>query len=169
MNFPSSTRTLSLTSLPKATTKPHANWAYCNSKRSIFTCIREYEQLEPTAQHLNWGTRNCKKWKLRNYRWDRQVTDWTSHSETVTPVLPTRISTVYVCMYVSALRPTRSIGLWQFMFRGTACKIVALYAGFDVLTAVVINVSIFWDTAPCSLHVNQRFGGHPLHAGSLLT
>jgi hypothetical protein len=28
-----------------------------------------------------------------------------------------------------------------------------------VLTAVVKNVAIFWDTVPCSLHVSRLFGG----------
>jgi hypothetical protein len=32
------------------------------------------------------------------------------------------------------------------------------YVGFEVLTAVVINVAIYWDIAPCSLYVNQHFG-----------
>jgi hypothetical protein len=27
---------------------------------------------------------------------------------------------------------------------------------FEVLTAVVMNVEIFWDTAPCSPYVNRR-------------
>jgi hypothetical protein len=32
--------------------------------------------------------------------------------------------------------------------------------GFEVLTAVVIKSSIFWDITPCSLlKVNRRFGG----------
>jgi hypothetical protein len=30
--------------------------------------------------------------------------------------------------------------------------------GFDMLTAVVRNVAIFWDIAPCSPYVNRRFG-----------
>jgi hypothetical protein len=29
----------------------------------------------------------------------------------------------------------------------------------EVLTAVVMNVAIFWDVAQCSLFVNRRFGG----------
>jgi hypothetical protein len=29
--------------------------------------------------------------------------------------------------------------------------------GFEVLTAVVINI-VIWDTALCSLYVNRRFG-----------
>jgi hypothetical protein len=33
------------------------------------------------------------------------------------------------------------------------------YAGCEVLTAVVMNVAIIWDIAPCSLNVNRRFGG----------
>jgi hypothetical protein len=34
------------------------------------------------------------------------------------------------------------------------------YVGFEVLTAVVMNSSIFWDITPCSpLKVNRRFGG----------
>jgi hypothetical protein len=33
-------------------------------------------------------------------------------------------------------------------------------AGFEVLTAVVMKSTIFWDITPCSpLKVNQRFGG----------
>jgi hypothetical protein len=32
-------------------------------------------------------------------------------------------------------------------------------AGFEVLTAVVMKVTIFWDIAPFSPYVNQRFGG----------
>jgi hypothetical protein len=32
--------------------------------------------------------------------------------------------------------------------------------GVDVLTAVVMKISIFWDITPCSpLKVNRRFGG----------
>jgi hypothetical protein len=31
--------------------------------------------------------------------------------------------------------------------------------GFEVFTAVVMKVNIFWDVAPCSPHMNQRFGG----------
>jgi hypothetical protein len=34
------------------------------------------------------------------------------------------------------------------------------YVGFEVLTAVVMKSTIFWDTTPCSpLNVNRRFGG----------
>jgi hypothetical protein len=29
---------------------------------------------------------------------------------------------------------------------------------FEVLTALVMNVAIFWDIAPCSPYVNLRFG-----------
>jgi hypothetical protein len=31
--------------------------------------------------------------------------------------------------------------------------------GFDVLTAIIINVAIFWDIAPYSPYVTRRFGG----------
>jgi hypothetical protein len=41
----------------------------------------------------------------------------------------------------------------------TANKTVTGNAGFQVLTAVVVNVVIFWDTAPCSPYVNRRLGG----------
>jgi hypothetical protein len=35
-----------------------------------------------------------------------------------------------------------------------------MYVGSDVLTAVVINSTIFWDITPCSpFKVNRRFGG----------
>jgi hypothetical protein len=33
------------------------------------------------------------------------------------------------------------------------------YVGFEVLTAVVLNFAIFWDTASCSLCMSRRFGG----------
>jgi hypothetical protein len=33
-----------------------------------------------------------------------------------------------------------------------------IYVGFEVLTAAVMNGTVFWDTTPCSpLKVNQRF------------
>jgi hypothetical protein len=35
-----------------------------------------------------------------------------------------------------------------------------VYVGSEVLTAVVMNSTVFWDITPCSpLKVNQRFGG----------
>jgi hypothetical protein len=38
------------------------------------------------------------------------------------------------------------------------------YAGFEVLTAVVMKSSIFWDTTSfCPLKVNGRFGGTYSH------
>jgi hypothetical protein len=36
---------------------------------------------------------------------------------------------------------------------------MSIYVGFEVLTAVVMNVALFWDIAPCSPYVNRRFGG----------
>jgi hypothetical protein len=33
------------------------------------------------------------------------------------------------------------------------------YVGFEVLTAVVKNVAIFWDVQPYSHYVNRCFGG----------
>jgi hypothetical protein len=33
-----------------------------------------------------------------------------------------------------------------------------LIAGFEVLPAVVLNVTLLWDIAPCSPYVNRRFG-----------
>jgi hypothetical protein len=41
----------------------------------------------------------------------------------------------------------------------------SLYAGFEVLTAVVMKSTIFWDIMPCSLlKANRHFGGtHRLH------
>jgi hypothetical protein len=34
------------------------------------------------------------------------------------------------------------------------------FVGFEVLTAVVMNNTVFWDVTPCSpLKVNRRFGG----------
>jgi hypothetical protein len=37
--------------------------------------------------------------------------------------------------------------------------IIIIIIGCEVLTAVVINVAVFWDTAPCSPYVKRRFGG----------
>jgi hypothetical protein len=34
-----------------------------------------------------------------------------------------------------------------------------IYIGCEVLTAVVMNVAIFWDLALCSSYVNRRYGG----------
>jgi hypothetical protein len=53
------------------------------------------------------------------------------------------------------------------------------YVGFEVLTAVVMKSSVFWDITPCNpLKINRHFGGtfrlhvgsacYPLHAGFLL-
>jgi hypothetical protein len=52
-----------------------------------------------------------------------------------------------------------------FNYRGvsllsTSYKIVSNIAGFEVLTAVALKNTIFWDIRPCSpLSVNRRFGG----------
>jgi hypothetical protein len=37
------------------------------------------------------------------------------------------------------------------------------HVGYDVLTAVVMNVGIFWDIAPCSPYVNGYFRGRYDH------
>jgi hypothetical protein len=39
------------------------------------------------------------------------------------------------------------------------CVCVWKEVGFEVLTAVVMNVAIFWHITPCSPYVNQSFGG----------
>jgi hypothetical protein len=33
------------------------------------------------------------------------------------------------------------------------------YLGFEIITAIVMNVAMFWDIALCSPYVNRRFGG----------
>jgi hypothetical protein len=38
-------------------------------------------------------------------------------------------------------------GIWK----ASNCELVLGYEGFEVLTAVVINIVIFCDIAPCSL------------------
>jgi hypothetical protein len=38
------------------------------------------------------------------------------------------------------------------------CKLNVPHVEFEVLTAVVMNVANLWNTAPCSLYVNRRFG-----------
>jgi hypothetical protein len=56
-----------------------------------------------------------------------------------------------------------SVGVWtRFNLDHNAAQSAegsALLVGFEVLTAVVINVSIFWDILPCISYVNRRFGG----------
>jgi hypothetical protein len=42
----------------------------------------------------------------------------------------------------------------EWMTKKSGCD----YVGFQFLTVVVMNVSIFLDTAPCSPYVNRRFG-----------
>jgi hypothetical protein len=40
------------------------------------------------------------------------------------------------------------------------CEQIPYFAGFDVLTVVVMMSSVFWDITPCNpLKVNSRFGG----------
>lgn len=34
---------------------------------------------------------------------------------------------------------------------------IPIYIGFDLLTAVVMNVSMFWDIVPCGPYVNRYF------------
>jgi hypothetical protein len=47
--------------------------------------------------------------------------------------------------------------------QGLPWKVGLSYVGFEVLTAVVMKSSAFWDIVSCSsLKVNQSFGGIPL-------
>jgi hypothetical protein len=34
-----------------------------------------------------------------------------------------------------------------------------IYVGFEILTVVVLNDSIFWDLAFCNQYMNRNFGG----------
>jgi hypothetical protein len=41
---------------------------------------------------------------------------------------------------------------------------MCIHVGFEVLTAVVMKSSVFWDKMPCSpLKINRHFGGTCLH------
>jgi hypothetical protein len=40
---------------------------------------------------------------------------------------------------------------WKIKINGDKSRVV--YVGFEVVTAVGMNVAIFWDIAPCCLHV----------------
>jgi hypothetical protein len=51
-----------------------------------------------------------------------------------------------------------SIYRFQILSQRLTVKIKVKFVGFGVLTAVVMNVAIFWDIAPCSPYVNRRFG-----------
>jgi hypothetical protein len=50
---------------------------------------------------------------------------------------------------------TRIIKLTEFNF----LYILLSYVRFDVPTAVVLNVAILWDIAPCSPYVSRRLEG----------
>jgi hypothetical protein len=41
----------------------------------------------------------------------------------------------------------------------TLCGLAGRYVRFEVLTAASMKISVFWDVAPCSLVVCQRFRG----------
>jgi hypothetical protein len=45
--------------------------------------------------------------------------------------------------------------MWIFYFFFQTSK---FYVGFEVLTAVIINVAILWDIAPYSPYLSRRFG-----------
>jgi hypothetical protein len=48
----------------------------------------------------------------------------------------------------------------EALFHQNVSKIPLDYVGSEVLTAVVMKSTIFWDITPCSpLSVNRRFGG----------
>jgi hypothetical protein len=53
-------------------------------------------------------------------------------------------------------------GLLRYLTKWTKVKkkkMNAHYIGFEVLTAVVMNITIFWDITACGpLRVNRRFG-----------
>jgi hypothetical protein len=36
---------------------------------------------------------------------------------------------------------------------------VYIVVGFEVFTAIVMKIFIFWDIAPCSPYMSRRFGG----------
>jgi hypothetical protein len=46
----------------------------------------------------------------------------------------------------------------MIFFWAGGVKNVIYIVGFEVLTAVVMNVAIFWDIVPCSPYVKRRFG-----------
>jgi hypothetical protein len=50
--------------------------------------------------------------------------------------------------------------LWFLKQTSTDLTNILRNVGFDVLTAVVMKSSIFWDITPCNpLRINRRFGG----------
>jgi hypothetical protein len=63
-----------------------------------------------------------------------------------------------VCMYVCIMLVYfKTYGL---VLLNSCDKPSIQYAGFEVLTAVVMKSTVFWDITPySSLNVNQRFGG----------
>jgi hypothetical protein len=49
-----------------------------------------------------------------------------------------------------------SIAVWRVVIRDSACICVR----FEVLTAVLMKISVFWDITPCgAVKVNERFRG----------
>jgi hypothetical protein len=51
------------------------------------------------------------------------------------------------------------LSIHPFVYRPSKYYEISRYVGLEVLTAVVMNVTIFWDTVPCSQYVNRSFGG----------
>jgi hypothetical protein len=57
------------------------------------------------------------------------------------------------------LRKVHSLLLKLLLEFAVECKNETWHRCKHFLTALVMNVAIFWDTAPCSQYMNQRFGG----------
>jgi hypothetical protein len=55
--------------------------------------------------------------------------------------------------------PVTYASLVQISTSAPRSQTPSVYVGFEVLTAVVMNVAIFWDIALCSMYVNQHFRG----------
>jgi hypothetical protein len=53
------------------------------------------------------------------------------------------------------VRPIYWTGDWETGW--TERLNIHIYVGFEVLTAVVINVAIFWDIVPSSRYLNRHF------------
>jgi hypothetical protein len=47
-----------------------------------------------------------------------------------------------------------------------ACSVVQWDAGFEVITAVVLYVALFWDVVPCSPYVKRHTSETPVHIGT---
>jgi hypothetical protein len=64
-----------------------------------------------------------------------------------------------VSRFVTFFKNAAVISVWRVLFLKKIClEIIFYYDRFEILTAVTVKSTVFWDVAPCSMvEVYQRF------------